>query len=868
MLDDLNQLDDSADPTAQDQAGADDPAKPAAATPAVDPGKPDPKKPAPRMPTGAEWAARQSAPVAAQLADDPSKATTTGLGRMPTGAEWQTMQRMSGKQIAQWQIPAVPKFAGTPGPSNVIRPTPEKGFFGELWDDAKDMVVNHPADLLAAPLVAAVAPAVGLAAGTYFGGDALVKLGLAGYQRYLESHASPGARQEMLDDPERISNAAALAQATLLLGPAALHLGAKSIASAADVSGGMMEAGASGVKETNFGPQFSDGFQDATDRSRFAANIEKGAAEATPDAARGVSLIKGLEPNALLPGKRGVSAARVEGLETPAAVKPGKITPIATEDASAPLQQAADVNQSVRDYQQQRAAEDRQDISDAAERLLGLREDDAARVERETTTMIRRRPRFFESPDGANLLGSVAASRGLPDDASPYPPSSPLDDQWKAGHDAVTSAAGASGAPTTASYPDGFSMGGALTDNRIPSDYTPPRLPRGEPTPPVDEAPARVSTVPRPLDTVQGARDVLEQSRAEGERRSLEREAKTDALTGLGNQRAYMEALPDAERDPNTSIIRFDANGFKAVNDRHGHPIGDQTLAEMGHTIREQANGLPVFRVGGDEFAVFAPKDEAESVRDGIEQSVGVRELQGPHFETGEHVTTPYSISGGIGETDAEADAAAKVRKTAQKAEQGIPESRPTTPTASARGLEPIEGAGETRTRGLSQGVQEKALAHRLNMGEVDLPTYERIKVADQARWATRLVADNPELAARIARGEAPAPHGLKPESVFVAVEQRAIAEGDVNTLRDLATSKLTGDATEMGQRIRMLGERDPESPVSAIKDIENTRSGGAANAAKAAKATNAEVDAIDTHLAGVAVTPDAWTKFLDSIKC
>jgi diguanylate cyclase (GGDEF)-like protein len=151
------------------------------------------------------------------------------------------------------------------------------------------------------------------------------------------------------------------------------------------------------------------------------------------------------------------------------------------------------------------------------------------------------------------------------------------------------------------------------------------------------------------------------------ERRGLAREANTDALTGLGNQRAFRSALPAAEQDPNTSIIRFDANGFKAINDTHGHDVGDEVLARIGRSVREHAKDLPVFRTGGDEFAVFAPSDQAPAIRDAIEQGVGVHDVAG---EGG--VSARYSISGGVGNTNAEADAAAMTRKVEHKAAQGI----------------------------------------------------------------------------------------------------------------------------------------------------------------------------------------------------
>jgi two-component system cell cycle response regulator len=63
-------------------------------------------------------------------------------------------------------------------------------------------------------------------------------------------------------------------------------------------------------------------------------------------------------------------------------------------------------------------------------------------------------------------------------------------------------------------------------------------------------------------------------------------EAKTDALTGIGNRRALVNDLEDALATPQqsatTMLILFDLNGFKQYNDAYGHPAGDALLARPG----------------------------------------------------------------------------------------------------------------------------------------------------------------------------------------------------------------------------------------------------------------------------------------------
>jgi diguanylate cyclase (GGDEF)-like protein len=87
--------------------------------------------------------------------------------------------------------------------------------------------------------------------------------------------------------------------------------------------------------------------------------------------------------------------------------------------------------------------------------------------------------------------------------------------------------------------------------------------------------------------------------------------ARVDPLTGLGNRRAFDEAL-DAElaraRRAKTplSLLVGDLDGFKAINDRYGHVVGDDCLREAATALRAAVRTPDLcFRWGGDEFAVL-----------------------------------------------------------------------------------------------------------------------------------------------------------------------------------------------------------------------------------------------------------------------
>jgi GGDEF domain-containing protein len=80
-----------------------------------------------------------------------------------------------------------------------------------------------------------------------------------------------------------------------------------------------------------------------------------------------------------------------------------------------------------------------------------------------------------------------------------------------------------------------------------------------------------------------------------------------DPLTGLYNRRAFDSQLDKAIRTARPfSLVMVDLNGFKAINDQHGHLIGDELLKQFADELRSQFPGATaVARWGGDEFAVI-----------------------------------------------------------------------------------------------------------------------------------------------------------------------------------------------------------------------------------------------------------------------
>ncbi|MDQ6951483.1 MAG: GGDEF domain-containing protein [Mariprofundales bacterium] len=101
----------------------------------------------------------------------------------------------------------------------------------------------------------------------------------------------------------------------------------------------------------------------------------------------------------------------------------------------------------------------------------------------------------------------------------------------------------------------------------------------------------------------------------------LEFHSKHDPLTGLYNRRHFDEILRyefgRSERHQHQfSVIYIDSDDFKQINDRYGHPCGDQVLVRTGEMMRDiTRKGDLVVRLGGDEFAILLPETPAEGAR-------------------------------------------------------------------------------------------------------------------------------------------------------------------------------------------------------------------------------------------------------------
>ncbi|MGH9042183.1 MAG: sensor domain-containing diguanylate cyclase [Acidimicrobiia bacterium] len=159
--------------------------------------------------------------------------------------------------------------------------------------------------------------------------------------------------------------------------------------------------------------------------------------------------------------------------------------------------------------------------------------------------------------------------------------------------------------------------------------------------------------------------DVTEPKRVEEE---LARLALKDDLTGLANRRAFVtvgeQLLRVAQRAQETALLIYiDLDNMKQVNDTHGHAAGDQALIEVASLLRRTFRESDlVARPGGDEFAVFVP-------RNGTEAKAGLERLRDA-LDARQDRFPPVSLS--IGVSTYEGDGPASIEDLIDRADAAM----------------------------------------------------------------------------------------------------------------------------------------------------------------------------------------------------
>jgi diguanylate cyclase (GGDEF)-like protein len=144
------------------------------------------------------------------------------------------------------------------------------------------------------------------------------------------------------------------------------------------------------------------------------------------------------------------------------------------------------------------------------------------------------------------------------------------------------------------------------------------------------------------LRDISDKRDAIEQRR---------KAVFCDHLTGVANRRAFFEAaeleLQRNRRAPRpTALVLIDADHFKRINDRHGHPAGDAVLRQLGMLLTATFRQVDVVaRIGGEEFAVLLPSSTMEGAAAVAER---LRQLVASHQVSFGGARIEFTVSIGI----------------------------------------------------------------------------------------------------------------------------------------------------------------------------------------------------------------------------
>ncbi len=137
------------------------------------------------------------------------------------------------------------------------------------------------------------------------------------------------------------------------------------------------------------------------------------------------------------------------------------------------------------------------------------------------------------------------------------------------------------------------------------------------------------------LQDVTSLADAL--SALEAARDDLARQAASDPLTGIANRRHFAEqagrVIATAQRHARPcALLELDLDGLKAVNDTHGHAVGDSLLLGFVKTCHDNLReGDILGRLGGDEFAVLLPEttlEQAQAIAERVRLAVASADLR------------------------------------------------------------------------------------------------------------------------------------------------------------------------------------------------------------------------------------------------
>lgn len=146
---------------------------------------------------------------------------------------------------------------------------------------------------------------------------------------------------------------------------------------------------------------------------------------------------------------------------------------------------------------------------------------------------------------------------------------------------------------------------------------------------------------------VHAKRIIRERDTARAEELVARRLADVDPLTGLLNRRALLDRVLTRAGDVRQRLLLIDVDHFKAINDTHGHEIGDAVLRELASLLGRRTHGRCLIgRLGGEEFALIGPAgDLTAALALGIVTDVRAHHFAGRHRITVSIGTTEGTVT-------------------------------------------------------------------------------------------------------------------------------------------------------------------------------------------------------------------------------
>ena len=129
----------------------------------------------------------------------------------------------------------------------------------------------------------------------------------------------------------------------------------------------------------------------------------------------------------------------------------------------------------------------------------------------------------------------------------------------------------------------------------------------------------------------------------------IRRQAMTDGLTGLLNQRYFNDKIArEMQRSRRTgrsfTLVLLDLDDLKVINDRLGHVAGNRAIVAVGEELRKHVRSIDAAaRFGGDEFALVLSETEAEAAREVVERLQA--DLRSLELGEGLRVTTSAGLA-------------------------------------------------------------------------------------------------------------------------------------------------------------------------------------------------------------------------------